>query len=198
MRRASCRPGSVGGNLMANMQDQIWKGATFTIERRQDPAADAVIFRFSGPFTARDMYSSLSPVALHNIFETAPPRPTPSVNIFDLTEVPYMDSCGLGLVIGHFVRCQNKGVRLIAAGVTPRVLDLFKITKTDHLFPHHGHCRRGIQPPSLQSPLTPVFDRSSLRPSASHFGMSAKAGIRSFRGTSVKRKLHFPASVMLI
>ncbi len=120
---------------MSKMQDHIWQGSTFTIERKQNPAADAVIFRFSGPFTARDMYSSLSPVALHNIFETEPPRPRPSVNIFDLTEVPYMDSCGLGLVIGHFVRCQNKGVRLIAAGVTPRVLDLFKTTKTDHLFP---------------------------------------------------------------
>lgn len=120
---------------MSTMKDQIWKGASFTIERRQDPAADAVVFTFSGPFTARDMYSSLSPVALHGIFETEPPRPAPSINIFDLTEVPYMDSCGLGLVIGHFVRCQNKGVRLIAAGVTPRVLDLFKTTKVDHLFP---------------------------------------------------------------
>jgi anti-anti-sigma factor len=133
--RRSRRPGAVEEDLMSNVQDQIWKGATFTIERRQIPSGDAVVFRFSGPFTARDMYSSLSPVALHNIFETAPPRPAPTVNIFDLTEVPYMDSCGLGLVIGHFVRCQNRGVRLIAAGVAPRVLDLFKTTKTDHLFP---------------------------------------------------------------
>ena len=120
---------------MSKMQDQIWQGATFTIERKQIPAADAVIFRFSGPFTARDMYSSLTPLALRNIFESDPPHHAPNLNIFDLTEVPYMDSCGLGLVIGHFVRCQNKGVRLIAAGVTPRVLDLFKTTKTDHLFP---------------------------------------------------------------
>jgi anti-anti-sigma factor len=127
--------GAIEKDLMSNMKDQIWKGATFTIERKHNPASDAVIFRFSGPFTARDMYSSLSPVALHNIFETDLPRPAPSVNIFDLTEVPYMDSCGLGLVIGHFVRCQNKGIRLIAAGVTSRVLDLFKTTKVDHLFP---------------------------------------------------------------
>lgn len=134
---------------MSNMQDQIWRGATFTIERRQNPAADAVIFRFSGPFTARDMYSALSPVALRNLFDTESHRSTPSINIFDLTEVPYMDSCGLGLVIGHFVRCQNKGVRLIAAGVTPRVLDLFKTTKTDHLFPITATVEEasGLQPP---------------------------------------------------
>ncbi len=32
----------------------------------------------------------------------------------------------------------SRAVRLIAAGVTPRVLDLFKTTKTDHLFPITG------------------------------------------------------------
>jgi anti-anti-sigma factor len=120
---------------MSTMQAQIWRGATFTIERRQNPAADAVIFRFSGPFTARDMYAALSPATLRNIFESDPPLHPPSVNIFDLTEVPYMDSCGLGLIVGHFVRCQNKGIHLIAAGVAPRVLELLKTTKTDHLFP---------------------------------------------------------------
>jgi anti-anti-sigma factor len=120
---------------MSTIQAQIWRGTTFTIERRQNPAADAVIFRFSGPFTARDMYAALSPAALRNIFESDPPHHVPSVNIFDLTEVPYMDSCGLGLIVGHFVRCQNKGIHLIAAGVAPRVLELFKTTRTDHLFP---------------------------------------------------------------
>jgi anti-anti-sigma factor len=37
-----------------------------------------------------------------------PPHHVPSVNIFDLTDVPYMDSCGLGLLVRHFVRCQNR------------------------------------------------------------------------------------------
>jgi anti-anti-sigma factor len=120
---------------MSTLQAQIWRGATFTIERRQNPSADAVIFRFSGPFTARDMYAALSPAALRNIFESDPPHHVPSVNIFDLTEVPYMDSCGLGLIVGHFVRCQSKGIHLIAAGVAPRVLELLKTTRTDHLFP---------------------------------------------------------------
>jgi anti-anti-sigma factor len=120
---------------MSSVQAEVWKGSTFTIERQDNPAAEAVIFRFSGPFTARDMYSALTPVALRNMFESDPPHAAPKVNILDLTDVPYMDSCGLGLIIGHFVRCQNKGINLIAAGVTPRVLQLLKITRTDHLFP---------------------------------------------------------------
>jgi anti-anti-sigma factor len=120
---------------MSTMSAHIWKGSTFTIERQRDLAAGSVIFRFSGPFTARDMYSSLTPAALRNIFESDPPHNVPSVNIFDLTDVPYMNSCGLGLLVGHFVRCQSKGVHFIAAGVKPRVMDLFKTTRVEHLFP---------------------------------------------------------------
>jgi len=46
-----------------------------------------------------------------------------------------MDSTGLGMVIRHFVRCQDKGVRFIAAGVSPRVLELFKVTNVDAVIP---------------------------------------------------------------
>lgn len=118
---------------MSEMQAQIWKGSTFSIERTQDNGT--VVFRFSGPFTARDMYSALTPAALRKLFESDPPSPTPTDTVFDLSQVPYMDSCGLGLIVGHFVRCQNKGIRFSAAGVSPRVLELFKTTKIGGLFP---------------------------------------------------------------
>ena len=120
---------------MSGIQAQIWKGSTFTIERTQ--VDGAVIFRFSGPFTARDMYATLSPEALGNVFESDAKshRTQAAVNIFDLTEVPYMDSCGLGLIVGHFVRCQSKRVRVVVAGASARVRELFKTTRIDQLFP---------------------------------------------------------------
>ncbi|HTM17602.1 MAG TPA: STAS domain-containing protein [Terracidiphilus sp.] len=121
---------------MSTAPAQIWKGSSFHIERSQGQMPGSLVFRFSGPFTARDMYAALTPAALKNLFETEPtPRDPAHVNIFDLTDVPYMDSCGLGLIVGHFVRCQNKGVQFAAAGVSPRVLQLFQMTKVDHLFP---------------------------------------------------------------
>jgi anti-anti-sigma factor len=46
-----------------------------------------------------------------------------------------MDSCGLGLIVAHFVRCQNRGVRVVAAGASARVRELFKTTRIDQLFP---------------------------------------------------------------
>ena len=55
--------------------------------------------------------------------------------ILDLTEVPYMDSAGLGMIVSHYVRCQGRGVRLVAAGVSSRVVQLLELTKVDKFFP---------------------------------------------------------------
>lgn len=121
---------------MSSGNGQIWGGPTFAIERVLGEEPGTVIFRFSGPFTGRDLYAALSPLALRNIFETDPtPDHHARLNILDLTEVPYMDSCGLGLIVSHFVRCQNKGVHLIAVGVSSRVLQLLKTTRIDRLIP---------------------------------------------------------------
>jgi anti-anti-sigma factor len=114
-------------------QAQIWKSSPFSIERKAGKAPGTVIFKLCGPFTARDMYSSLTPVDLHNMldFQSTPSEELPALNILDLTEVPYMDSTGLGMIVKQYVRCQGKGVRMVAAGASERVLELFKLTKMD-------------------------------------------------------------------
>jgi anti-anti-sigma factor len=81
------------------------------------------------------MYGSLTPDALNDMFELNPTANggLPSLNILDLTEVPYMDSSGLGVIVRHYVRCKNKGVKLIVAGADSRVLNLFKLCNVDAL-----------------------------------------------------------------
>jgi anti-anti-sigma factor len=113
---------------------QVWKSTKFTIERSQGKAPGTVVFRLSGPFTARDMYSSLSPSALRSTFESED-SDQDALHILDLTEVPYVDSAGLGLMVSHYVRCQDRGVRLVLAGVRPRVLQLLEMTKVERFFP---------------------------------------------------------------
>jgi anti-anti-sigma factor len=124
------------------MAAQVWKSSKFTIERSQGKTPGTVVFRLSGPFTARDMHASLSPDVLRGTFESEESDthalPVPAQHILDLTEVPYMDSAGLGLIVSHYVRCQGRGVRLILAGVSPRVLQLFEMTKVDKFFPMIG------------------------------------------------------------
>ena len=114
-------------------QAQIWKSSPFSIERKEGKAPGTVIFRLCGPFTARDMYGSLTPLDLQNMldFQSTPSEELPALNILDLTEVPYMDSTGLGMIVKHYVRCQGKGIRVIAAGANGRILELFRLTKMD-------------------------------------------------------------------
>ena len=119
------------------MQAQTWKATPLTIERKEGKAPGTLIFCLRGPFTARDMFGTLAPVALDNMlsFQSMPSDEPPALNILDLTDVPYMDSAGLGRIVRHYVHCRGKGVRMIAAGVSPRVLELFKVTKVDKVIP---------------------------------------------------------------
>jgi hypothetical protein len=118
-------------------QAQIWKATPFTIERKGGKAPGTVIFRLHGPFTARDMFGTLTPIALHDLlsFQSMPGDELPVLNILDLSDVPYMDSTGLGRIVGHYVHCRGKGVRMIAAGASPRMLELFKMTKVESIIP---------------------------------------------------------------
>ena len=116
---------------------QLWKTTHFTIERKEGKAPGSVIFRLCGPFTARDMFGTLAPIGLLNIlsFQSTPSEELPALNILDLTDVPYMDSTGLGRIVSHYVHCRGKGIRMIVAGASPRVLELFRLTKVDSTIP---------------------------------------------------------------
>jgi anti-anti-sigma factor len=100
--------------------------APLTIERTEGTTPSTVIFRLNGPLTLRNMFEFQSMLRSGEV---------PSVTIFDLTAVPYMDSTGMGMIVNHFVRCQGKKTKLIAVGVSPRVLELFKLTKVDSVIP---------------------------------------------------------------
>ncbi len=122
---------------MSTIHTELWKSATFTIERIEGRAPLALIYRVIGPFNARDMYGSMKQVALGNIFEFKPPSgvETPTLHIFDISKVPQMDSSALGTIVSHFISCRNKGIRVIAVGPNPNVVQLFKFTKVDTLIP---------------------------------------------------------------
>ncbi|MEO6804920.1 MAG: STAS domain-containing protein [Edaphobacter sp.] len=118
-------------------ESQIWKHTVFNIERKEGKSPSTVIFRLTGPFTARDMYGSLTPAALQDMldFKSMPGEEPPLVNIIDLTNVPYVDSAGLGVIVTQYVRCQNRGIRMVVTNVSPRVHELFRMTKVDGILP---------------------------------------------------------------
>lgn len=116
------------------LECQVSKGLQFRIQRYEDATYGVVIFQLSGPFTARYMYGSISPDALHNILESMSDNAEAPVHIFDLAQVPYMDSVGLGVIVDHYLQSHRKGIRVMATGVSPRVLRRFKACRMEKLF----------------------------------------------------------------
>jgi len=119
---------------------QTWNSSPFNIERKHGKGPGTVILRFSGPFTVRDAYTCLPPLALNRMLELEPAAgEEPMVkNILDLTACPYMDSSGLGIIATHYVRCQKRGIKMVAAGLSPKVKEVLRITKMDTVIPLAG------------------------------------------------------------
>ncbi len=84
------------------------------------------IFRITGPITLRNLFGLQGELRKGGV---------PKVSVLDLSAVPYMDSAGMGAMINYYTHCGNKGGRLIVAGVSNRVLELFKLTRVDTIIP---------------------------------------------------------------
>jgi len=54
--------------------------------------------------------------------------------ILDLSDVPYIDSVGLGSLVAAYVSHQKTGRCLVLTGLKPRVLKVMEITKVDDFF----------------------------------------------------------------
>lgn len=126
------------GVSMAATSWQTWNSGPFSMERKPGKMPGTVILRFTGPFTTRDVYSSQEPLALKKMLEleTLPGEEVVTRNILDLSACPFMDSSGLGMIVTHYVHCKKMGIRMIAAGISPRVMEVMRLTKVDTILPH--------------------------------------------------------------
>jgi len=77
------------------------------------------ILKLSGPLTISTMFG----------FQDELRAVKAKVLIIDLSETPYMDSAGLGLIMNSHVSAQDQGRKLLLAGVNERVKALFEMTK---------------------------------------------------------------------
>ena len=73
----------------------------------------------------------VGPLTLSNLFElqTALRNASPELMIFDLTEMPYMDSAGIGVIVNYFVSAEKRGRKMCLAGANERVLALLEMMK---------------------------------------------------------------------
>jgi anti-sigma B factor antagonist len=92
---------------------------------RFSAATGSGVLCFHGPLVKENVYS----------FQNALRREEASESmILDFTEVPYMDSSGLGSLVNAYFSRQKAGRRVALTGVNDRVYKLLQITKLEKQF----------------------------------------------------------------
>ena len=82
------------------------------------------VLRLSGPLTISTLYKFQDMV-----------RTDSTANlVLDFTKVPYIDSAGVGAMVGAYVRHQKNGHKVVLAGASERVRNTLKVTQVDGFF----------------------------------------------------------------
>jgi anti-sigma B factor antagonist len=99
-----------------------------TVERYEGVADDQRILLLRGPITIETAPQ----------FERAVRHESAETMIVDLSDVPYIDSVGLGSLVAANVSHQKMGRCLVLTGVKPRVRKIMDITKVSEFFVTFG------------------------------------------------------------
>jgi anti-sigma B factor antagonist len=99
-----------------------------TVERYEGVAEDQRILLLRGPLTMETAPQ----------FERAVRYESADTMIVDLTDVPYIDSVGLGSLVAAYVSHQKTGRYLVLTGMKPRVSKIMEITKVKDFFVTFG------------------------------------------------------------
>jgi anti-anti-sigma factor len=87
-----------------------------------------VVLTLDGPLTLRNIFAFQADLAVN----------PPSVMIFDLTKVEYMDSAGIGVLINYYVAAQKHGRRMTLVGANKRLDALLEMTKVKELLKNYA------------------------------------------------------------
>lgn len=93
------------------------------IEKIEDTSG-ATILRLHGPLLLGNFFP----------FQTMVRAESANIVIIDLSNMPYIDSAGIGCLVGAQVSRENSGRKLVLVGVNDRLLTSLKVTKVDQIF----------------------------------------------------------------
>ena len=76
------------------------------------------------------------PLLLGNFFplQTMVRADSSDLLIIDVADMPYIDSAGIGCLVGAHVSRENSGRKLVLVGANDRLLTSLKVTKVEQLF----------------------------------------------------------------
>jgi|SRR5215468_10052764 len=82
------------------------------------------ILRLQGPIVLQTLFQ----------FQAAIRAKDATILIMDFTRVPYIDSAGIGALVGAYVSQNKEGRRLALVGVSDRVVTALKVTRVEQFF----------------------------------------------------------------
>ena len=82
------------------------------------------VLRLNGPIVITNLFQ----------FQSMVRTDTSKTLILDLSHVPYIDSAGIGALVGAYVTHQKEGRNLALVGVTQRVRNTMQVTRVDTFF----------------------------------------------------------------
>ena len=91
---------------------------------------------YSGENPGQSVLCLRGPLTAENLipFQHAIRRDSSPTVVLDFSDVPYVDSAGLGSLVSAYISRHKSGRRMALSGINPRVFRLLEITKTDSLF----------------------------------------------------------------
>lgn len=95
-----------------------------TIEDVSSAGNGQRILRLTGPLVLNSFFD----------FQTLIREDKSQALILDFTAVPYIDSAGIGALVGAYVNRQKDGRQLTLVGVSQRVRTALQVTKVEHFF----------------------------------------------------------------
>jgi len=119
-----------------NSGPDIHQSLTFSEYHGRMPEAPLSIEQVDGPEEGQRTLRLSGPVTLTNLFDfqNRLRRDNSQLLILDFTNVPYIDSAGIGALVGAYVSRNNKGAQLALLGVSQRVRDALIVTQVEQFF----------------------------------------------------------------
>jgi len=95
------------------------------VVREFGATGSTTILRLKGPLTLSTLF-----LLQDNL------REIPDVDtVIDVSEVPYIDSAGLGTILSRWAHTQRTGHKFALTGISPRIEVLLEITKVNTVLP---------------------------------------------------------------
>lgn len=95
-----------------------------TIEDIPGPKDGQRVLRLAGPLVITTLFGFQAKVRANN---------SPTL-IIDFTNVPYVDSAGIGALVGAYVTHQKDGRSLYLVGVSDRIHNALQVTRVENFF----------------------------------------------------------------